>query len=164
MTSWVIGAAASYALPKLGKWAGITVGTQILNNISILRSTLVEDPLIMTLDDLDIEATISIIQKSCETYQEGPEDFLLARKYVIDSLQSVKFHLETINLKRQKYENSYKKYYRTLNLEKDTKQLKHVVLILNQRYTKMMNLKFTLLGNGSLGFVHHRVKVMDKLH
>lgn len=138
--------------------------SQILSAISIIRTVYpnAAEKVINTISDLDIEATVTTIQTTIDTHQIGTKDYLIAREYVIKALQNVKFQLETIKFKTEKYNRGWKQYYKKLDLSKEEVKLKIGMKVLKSRFKRMMDLKLLMGTARTFLPVENRMKLMNK--
>ena len=123
-----------------------TVATTIpvINNIVHLVSTVkkltTHEEIKDWIDDLDIDATVSIIALACKTHDCRAEDFMLARKYVEDALKVVKFDLETIYVKNKLHKEGWVSRWRVLNIKHEKRKLGRSMKILKSRFDLMWNI------------------------
>ena len=146
----------------ISRWGNIKTATQIISTITVLRTAYPENRVNNIIEQLDIEATVNTIQSAVNDVYKGSESYMIAREYVIKSLERVKFLIETIQLKTSTYNSGWKQYIKTLNLSKEEKSLGDEIAILNKRYKRMIELKFVPSSFQPIGTIKNGMKLMDK--
>lgn len=153
---FALGAAA------LSRWGNIKTASQIISTITVLKTAYPENTVNNIIEELDIEASVNTIQSAVNTHVDGNESYLIARGYVIKSLERVKFLIETIQMKTAKYNSGWKQYVKTLNLKKEEKSLQSEMKILKQRYERMIELKLLLPSFQPIRTIKNGMKIVDK--